>query len=223
MNDMFLLVNGSPRRNGTSGSFARTMKGLLEEKGKHVEIVHVADLFNKKVSASEFKLLIGRSKSIGLIVPLYVDFLPYMDVQLLEKLHDDYLEDLKGKNFFAVCQFGFPDVTLGKPLLESCRFFAKSTAMKWLGGLAYGGGAIIDGRNLEDIGKSGRKIISGLRLACEKIIMEKEIPNQAQKVITVRIPGFMYRPLAVFLNHRSKKKAKENGIKDIYARPYLDE
>lgn len=223
MNDRFLLINGSPRRNGTSASFARTMKSLLEENGRHVEIVNVMDFFSQKKSNNELRSLIDGSGTIGLITPMYVDFLPYPDIRLLEMLHDDFFKGLEGKNFFAICQFGFPDVELGKPLIESCRIFAKSVYMKWLGGLSYGGGAIIDGKNLEDIGKSGRKIISGLRIACERIMIEEEIPFLVQKAITVRIPRILYRPLAVFLNHRTRKNAKEKGVKDLCARPYLDD
>ena len=46
--------------------------------------------------------------------------------------------------------------------------------MQFLGGLGYGGGAIINGALLEDLGKKGEKITSGFKLAVDSIVRGKK-------------------------------------------------
>lgn len=217
-----LLMIGSTRRKGTSYSFASTIKRLAEEKGYEAEIISVMDYFDHKKEMDTLKTLISESEYIGLIMPLYVDYMPYPVIWLLEKLNHDFKNDMKGKGFFAICQYGFPDIALGMPILRSCKSFAEAMSMNWLGGLSYGGGAMIDGRRLEDIGKSGQKIIAGFNLALDEVIKGNQIPERAQAMITIRIPKILYRPMAVFLNHRSRQICAKNGVKDFYAKPYLE-
>ncbi len=49
--------------------------------------------------------------------------------------------------------------------------------MRWLGGLAYGGGAIIDGIPLKELGKKGERILSVFRLAFQNILRDQKIPQ----------------------------------------------
>jgi len=47
---------------------------------------------------------------------------------------------------------GFPDITRIEPLLNCCRLFAEETEMRWLGGLAFGGGPLINGAFIPALG-----------------------------------------------------------------------
>ncbi|WP_105615279.1 NAD(P)H-dependent oxidoreductase [Vallitalea okinawensis] len=217
-----LIFNGSPRKKGTSFSFGRTLKILIEEAGHTAEILHVIDFFDEKISLEGLKYNIEKSDMIALVAPLYVDTLPYPVMWFLEKLAADFQTDLRGKNFFAIGQCGFPDITRNEPLIESCRLFAEETGMKWLGGLSYGGGAILNGKLVENLGKEGRKITAAFKLALEDALQGKQISSKSQELITVKIPRILLRPLAAFLNHQSRKLGKENGIKDLTKKVYLE-
>ncbi|MGE5630729.1 MAG: hypothetical protein ACM3TR_06470 [Caulobacteraceae bacterium] len=217
-----LLLNGSSRKKGTSYSFARTMKTLTENMGNGAEITHVIDYFDGREEFSRLKELIAQSDIVAMIAPLYADTLPYFDIRLLERLADESGGGLKGKGFFAVGQCGFPDITRIEPLLSSCRLFAGETGMEWLGGLAYGGGGIINGKLIEDLGKSGEKITSGFKLALGEVFQGKKIPSEAQELITVRIPRILHRPLAAYLNSNARKLARENGNVDFAKKIYLE-
>jgi hypothetical protein len=218
----FLLLNGSTRKKGTSYSFSRTIKMLAEESGNTAEIIHAIDYFDGKEKLEHLKGLISQSDIIAIIAPLYADTLPYHDIWLLEKLADEFSHELRGKVFFAVGQCGFPDITRIEPLLNSCRLFAEEMEMKWLGGLAYGGGPMINGSHLEELGKRGEKIIQGFRLALKCILKGEEISAEAQELITVRIPKLLYWPLAVYLNNNAKKQARQNGNIDYTKKVYLE-
>jgi len=217
-----LILNGSPRKNKTSFSFARTIKSLSEDLGNSAEVIHIIDYFDGKENFEGLGEIIGESDVIGLVAPLYVDTLPYPNIWFFEKLSNELRKELYGKSFFAIGQCGFPDTSLCEPLLDTCEFFAKTTEMKWLGGLGYGGGAILDGALLEELGKKGRKITLAFKIALGDVFEGREISSQPQKLLKVKIPKILYRPLAAFLNYNAKKTARKYGITDLTKKVYLE-
>jgi len=223
MNDgKILLINGSPRKKGTSHSFSRTIKLLAEERGCMAEIVHAIDWFDGREDISTLKGLIAGSNIVAMVAPLYADTLPYPDIWLFEKLATECKNQLKGKGLFGIGQCGFPDITRIEPLLDCCRFFALETGMNWLGGLAYGGGAMLDGALLEELGKKGEKITAGFRLALDSMLKGEGIPAEAQELLTLRIPKFMYGILVMYLNSNAKKLARQSGNPDFKRKVYLE-
>jgi hypothetical protein len=215
-----IILNGSPRKNKTSYSFACTIKNLAECKGCNVEILHTIDYFSDRESLDKLKEIISKSDIIGFIAPLYVDTLPYHNIWLFEKLYEELENVQQKKDFFAIGQCGFPDITRCKPLIESCRFFAEAVGMNWLGGLSYGGGSIINGALLENLGKKGEKITRGFELAIDNIINGQKISNESQELLTIKIPKVLYRPMAAFLNHDARKKARDLGSVDFEGKVY---
>jgi multimeric flavodoxin WrbA len=217
-----LLINGSPRKKGTSYSFARTIKLLAENCGNEAEIIHAIDYFDGKEKIEHLGGLIAQSDIVAMSAPLYADTLPYQDIWLLEKLAAECTNELKDKAFFAVGQCGFPDITRIEPLIDACRFFAEDTGMKWLGGLAYGGGPMINGSLLEEIGKKGEKITSGFKSALENILKGEKIAVSSQEMITLKVPKVMYWPLVILMNQMIKKQAREAGNPDYAKKVYLE-
>lgn len=217
-----VIFSGSPRKKGTSYSFARTIKIIAEDDGNKAEIVHIIEYFDGTKEFDILKSIISKSDIICLTTPLYVDTLPYPVIWFFEKLSTEMNNELHGKSFFAIGQCGFPDVTLLQPLLGSCRCFAEATEMNWLGGLGYGGGAIIDGALLENLGGKGKKITSAFKLALGNVMQGKTISSKAQDLLTVKIPKIFYRPLAAFLNHKTKKIALKYGVTDLERKIYLE-
>lgn len=217
-----LLMNGSPRKKGTSFSFARTIKMLAENKGCHADMIHIIDYFDGREDINSLKELIEQADIIAVSAPLYADALPYADIWFLERLAALYGKELKGKGFFAVGQCGFPDITRMEPLLESCSYFAQETGMNWLGGLAYGGGGMIDGKPMEELGKRGEKITEGFRLALDNVMKGEKIPAEAQELLIFRIPRLLNGLLAAYLNNKAEKLAKESGNTDFKRKVYLE-
>jgi hypothetical protein len=217
-----VILNGSPRKSGTSYSFARTIKQLAEDTGHTAEIVHIIEYFDGKKSFDSMKSTLAQHDIISVVAPLYVDTLPYPVIWFFEKLSLEMRKELRGKSFFAVGQNGFPDITLMEPLQGSCKCFAEATEMRWLGGLSYCGGAIINGELLENLGSKGRKITSGFKLALEDIFKDRQISSGAQDLLTLKIPKILYRPLAAFLNHKARITARKYGIADLERKVYLE-
>lgn len=217
-----LIFNGSPRKKGTSYSFARTIRTIVQGSGSDAEIKHIIDYFDGKESLDALRRELAECDVIVLTAPLYVDALPYPAIWFMEKLAQEYSGELKGKSFFAVGQCGFPDITRIEPLLDSCRIFAAETGMKWLGGLAYGGGAIINGTFLEDFRGRGKKITAGFELAIHAVLEGGLIPAKAQETITLKLPKIILPLLAAYLNRNSRKQARENGNVDFARKVYIE-
>jgi multimeric flavodoxin WrbA len=217
-----LILNGSSRKKGTSYSFSRTIKMLTEDTGNNAEIIHLIDYFDGKESLEGFKNLLLENDIIALVAPLYADALPYHNIWFFERIINECSNELKGKSFFAVSQCGFPDITRCQPMLDQCKFFADESGMKWLGGLAYGFGSILNGDYIETLGRKGKKIILAFKLALEDVLKGQNISNKPQKMLIVRIPKIFYRPLAMFVNKKIKKNARKLGVKDIEAKVYLE-
>ncbi|MDP4094275.1 MAG: hypothetical protein Q8920_13045 [Bacillota bacterium] len=222
-NKNMVILNGSPRKKGTSYSFSLTIKKLVEERGSKAEIVHIIDYYDGNKDLKDLGSLISACDIVGLVCPYYVDTLPSPVIWLFEKIRSEFAETIKGKGFFAVSQNGFPDISLFKAILGTCRCFSESVGMNWLGGLAYGGGAIINGKLMEDLGKKGAKITSGFKAAVNDILEGKCISHEAQELLTVKVPKIAYRPFAAILNHMSRSTAKKMGAKDIYRKVYLED
>ncbi|HWQ29419.1 MAG TPA: NAD(P)H-dependent oxidoreductase [Negativicutes bacterium] len=80
-----LLINGSPRKKGTSASFARTIKILAESNGSQADIIHIIDYFDGREDIDSLKELIEQADIIAVSAPLYADTLPYADIWFLER------------------------------------------------------------------------------------------------------------------------------------------
>lgn len=216
-----ILLNGSPRKSKTSYSFARTIKQLLEQAGHQAEILHVIDYYDGRQNLHDLQVVLAASDLICLVSPLYFDTAPAPVIWLFEQLAAGMATELKGKNFFAVGQCGFPDNTLLQPLLSSAHFFAQAVGLNWLGGIAYGGGSIIDGAELEHLGKKGRQMTAGFQLIVDAALGGQPLPAKAQQLLTVKIPKFAYPLLAAFLNSRSRKIARSMGVTNLLDPVYL--
>ncbi len=221
MKRQILILNGSPRKNKTSYSFARTLKALAEEMEHEAEIIHIIDYFDGTKSIDELRPLVASCEIIGLTSPLYVDTLPSYVIWFFETISKELKCELRGKSFFAIGQCAFPDITMNEPLIESCRLFANALEMNWLGGLSYGGGVMLNGAALESLGKKGEKMILAFRMALENILEGKRIPSRAQELLTIKIPTILNRPLAMVLNYRARRDAKKKGI-DLERKVYLE-
>jgi multimeric flavodoxin WrbA len=218
-----LIFNGSPRKAGTSFRFAETIRDLAEEAGCRGEIFHVIDCFDGKCDFGDVCDKMTQSDILCLVAPLYADTLPYPVLWFLEKLAGEYGNELRGKGFCAVGQHGFPDIAVCGPLLATCQCFAAATGMQWLGGLAYGSGAMLNGTPLTELGRKGEKITAAFKLALDEIIAGQPIGPQPQAMLKQAgaIPRIFYGLIAAYLNSKARKTARELGVGDFISPTYL--
>lgn len=217
-----LILNGSPRKQKTSYRFSQAIQSEAENHHIETEICHIIDAFHSKDSMRNILCKMEEADYLGLVTPLYVDYLPYPVLWFMEESMERNLCVKPQARFFAVAQCGFPDVQLLDPILGACQIYAKKMDRDWAGGIAYGGGAILDGIPMEELGKRGEGILEAFSIMVDDLVEGREIRDEAQELMTVKIPRLLYRPLAGYLNHRSRQLAKANGVSDLWAKPYKD-
>lgn len=208
-----LLINGSIRPRKTTYQFAKAFEAATES---YCDVIWVHDYKDK---IEELLLLINRHDVIGIFSPLYVDSLPAVVIEVMEKLMP-YKDHLAGKSLFSFGQSGFPDPTRIVPLNLMCRCFAEAMDMNWLGGIAHGGGVIIDGRPIESLGKKGVRLMSGAEKVVSAVSRGHYIPQDAHCHFRSDVPVLLFPLLAWHLNNSAKKEAKKNDV-DLYDRYYL--
>jgi hypothetical protein len=108
----------------------------------------------------------------------------------------------------AISNSGFPKANHNSIALAVCRIFAKQVGFTWAGGLAMGGGGMISGRPLAEVGGAIRNQIKALEIAADAVAKGEPIPEKAVSLMAkLGIPHWMY----IWMGNRSwKKEAKQH-------------
>jgi multimeric flavodoxin WrbA len=214
-----LLLIGSPKASGgTSRVIADHLAQRLEEIHIEVEIRHIGQAID---SGKEGELLeaIERSEAVVLLSPLYIDSLPSGVIRLFEI----FLER-KGKNgggnkpFYAIINSGAPESIQSTVALEICVLFARDTGFTWNGGAALGGGAMLEGKTLEESGGRSKNLRAGLALLAVSVSLGGGLSKHARDLIgRPMVPKFLY---VYYGNKLWRKTAEGNGVADrLYDKP----
>ena len=139
--------------------------------------------------------LVDESDLIILAFPLYVDSLHSQVIKTLELIaeHEKGKCDLGKKRVVAIANSGFPEAKHNDIALAVCRIFAKQVGFTWAGGLAMGGGGMIAGRPLTEIGGMVRNQKKALEIAADSLAKGEAIPQEAAVLMSkLGIPRWMY-------------------------------
>ena len=151
-----LLLIGSAKPAGESSSEAlgAYLLGRLAERGISTETSHVAHALRTEARTSELLLAVDRTDLLILAFPLYVDSLPYLATEALERIAAHRLAQPAPApaSFLAIANCGFPEAQHNATALAICRQFADAAGFTWAGGLALGEGGAISGRPLAAAG-----------------------------------------------------------------------
>ncbi len=214
-----LLLIGSPKSNGgTSMILAEYLSSRLREIHVEVEIKHVHQAIDAGKEDELFEA-IENAEAIILLFPLYVDSLPSGVIRFFE-----LFQERKGKNggkekpFYAISNSGFPESIQSTVALEICVLFARDTGFVWNGGAAVGGGAILEGKPLEESGGRAKNLRAGLALLAVSMSLGGGLSKQARDLIgRPLVPKFLY---VYFGNKSWRKTAEGNGVGDrMYDKP----
>lgn len=218
-----LLLVGSPRtRQSTSNSLGQY---LLDRLGAHTIKGDTVYLHTLGRSAERFNALMENMDRAGLVVlafPLYIDSLPAPVIDILERIaaHRRSRPQARQPLFVAIANCGFPEAYHTRAALAICETFARQAAFAWAGSLGMGGGGMIDGRPLGELGGRGARTRRALELAAEELAKGQAVPGSAQYLLAKpAIPSWLYRLISGF---GWKMQARRYGTKKpLSTRPYL--
>lgn len=218
-----LLLVGSPRtRQSTSNSLGQY---LLDRLGTHAvksETVYLHTLGRSVEKLNALMESVDGSDLVALAFPLYIDSLPAPVIDVLERMaaHRRRRPQARQPLFVAIANCGFPEAYHTRAALAICGTFARQAGFVWAGSLGVGGGGMIDGRPLGELGGRGARTRKALELAAAELAKGQAVPGSAQHLLTKRaIPNWLYRLLGGF---SWKMNARRYGTrKSLKTRPYL--
>lgn len=219
------LLIGSPRGpNSTSNSIGTYLVEKLEQKGVPYEKVYICQYLSSEVKKAALLRLVNESDLIIFAFPLYVDSLPSQVIETLELIaeHEKGKHDLDKKSFVAISNSGFPEAKQNSTALTVCRLFAKQVGFNWAGGIAIGGGEMIAGQPLSELGGRVRSKTKALEIAVDALVQGDPIPEKvAASMSKLGVPRWLYLLIA---NRRWKRKAKKNiAVKKMYDQPFKED
>ena len=216
-----LLLVGSPRgRASVSGALAAHLAALLTERGLSVATESIHKRLREDRALRSLSAAVRDADVVALATPLYVDSLPAPVTEALEILARQAVAGASRRpRFMAMVNCGFPEAVHTDTALAICRLFGEQASLDWIGGLAIGGGGMLAGKPLAELGGRARPVTRALALTADAIAQGRVIPHEAQRLArTLAIPAWLYR---FFADWGFRQDAKKHGARArMGERPY---
>lgn len=191
-----LLLVGSPRGSkSTSESLGTYLLNRLGEQGVETETVRLYSALKSGEGQEEMFSAIERADLLILACPLYVDGPPSAAVKAMELIarHRKASPEPKTQRLLAISNCGFPEANHNDTALAIYRCFAQEAGLEWAGGLALGGGPVVQGRALQKAGRMARNVTKSLDLAATALVEGQSVPQEVVDVMAKPlIPAWMY-------------------------------
>jgi hypothetical protein len=200
---VLLLVGSAKRPRSNSEALGSYLCRRLEAEGYRCETLLLGRAERSAGGRAELLAATDRAGLVILAFPLYVDSLPYLVIQAMERIaaHRRGREggQPQGGNgraaqrFCALANCGFPEAQHNDVALAICRRFAAEAGFGWAGGLALGGGEALGGQSPAERGGMARGVVQALDLAATALARGEEVPPQAvQAMARPLIPARLY-------------------------------
>lgn len=224
-NEHALLLVGSAKPAGSSTSEVLgdylldrlSLEGITGDKILLHRALRTATRMDQMLDA------VGASDLLILAFPLYVDCLPHLVTQALERIaaHRARAATVHPVRFLAIANCGFPEASHNETALAICRTFAQQTNMAWAGGLALGGGGAIGGGPLAEAGGRAGTVITALDHVAAALARGEPAPAEAIELMArPLIPPRLYTTLATIGWHT---QSWQNGVhRHLGDRPFMD-
>ena len=217
-----LLLVGSPRtRKSTSYSLGGYLFERLSAQSVHTETVYLHTVLRSPERMKALLDAVDGADLVTLAFPLYIDSLPAPVIEALDRIaaHRRGREQTHRQLFTAIANSGFPEAHHNATALAICETFARQAEFEWAGSLALGGGEMVNGRPLTEMGGRAIPLRKALDIAAEALTRGQAIPKAAQEILAKPgIPRWLYRLIG---NYGWKPRAKRYGAeKSLKRQPY---
>jgi NAD(P)H-dependent FMN reductase len=215
-----LLLVGSPRGSASvSAAIASHLGGLLAERGLVVSTAWIHKSLREDPELRELAGALDAADVVVLATPLYVDSLPAPVTEALEVLARREPGGSSRQRFLAIVNSGFPEAVHTDTALAICRLWASEAGLDWIGGLGIGGGGMLAGKPLAELGGRARAVTRALALSANAIARGMIVPEEALRLArTLTVPAWLYR---LFADWGFRQEAKKHGTRArLGERPY---
>ncbi len=214
-----IIINLSPRTNGTCVMLSNYFKERLEAHKREDRVV-TANLYQHLKDMQKLLEDIKASETIVLIGPCYIDTYPADTIYLLEQMSATE-GVLHGQKLYGFIQGGMPYVHTHESGLKLLDNFADENAVTWMGGFVMGGGAVLNGRSI-DQAIGAKKLVPAIDTFVEHIAKGESSPDELYKNAALKVPFLLAWIMSHVLSNMIKKQYREKGINYKAPSPYLD-
>lgn len=211
----FLLINASPREKGTTALLALTMREYLLKKGHTVSLMH---LYKHLEKTDALVQAFQKADTLVVLGPCYINTYPADTYALLE-LIANHPEIHHGQRVYGVIQGGMPHTHTHSSGLSALHCFAKTCGLAHGGGFVMGMGAMLNGQSLDKL-LNAKKVKRQLNVFFDHVEKGEDSPDAVYKQAELRMPGFVWRLMARWINGVLDKELKAHGIGKNHPSPY---
>ncbi|MDF2870513.1 MAG: hypothetical protein K0R05_2088 [Anaerocolumna sp.] len=213
-----LLINLSPRTQGTSFMLLQKCADCLTAGGHLTKLIHLYPSLKDK---TQLLKAVNAADTLILGGPCYVNTYPAETLTLLEELsaHKDILH---GQSLYGIIQGGMPYAHTHESGLALLEIFGLKCNVNYKGGFVMGLGAMLNGQPLEKL-LNGKTVIRQFEIFSEHISRDENTPKEDYFKAQFHMPVFIFRIMALGMNRRIKKDLQKRGIDFNQKSPYLVE
>lgn len=214
----YLLINASPRAEGTSAMLLRRVMARLTQAG------HSAALMNLYPNLKRMDALVAAFAEADALVlsgPCYIDTYPADTYALLESIAQNHAA-CHGQLVYGIIQGGMPYAHTHESGLNALRLFAKACGLRYGGGYVMGMGPLLNGQPLEKT-LNAKAAVKQFDQFCVHVAHGEDSPAEVYQRALLRLPSFVWRLLARWMNARIDREAKACGIGPNWVSPYAAE
>jgi hypothetical protein len=208
-----LIINASPRREGTSFMLCKRCQDYIggDICQLYADLNSVEWLFPK----------IKEAKTIIISGPCYIDTYPAHVVYLLEEI-SKHPEICHGQKVYGIINGGMPYVHTHEAGLRMLKLFCKDCNMQYQGGFVIGFGPILNGKPLEKH-IFAKKLVPAYQQFLEHMKKSEESPKELYDKLEKKFPALLLRVLSYSMNKKINKNLKKHGFHYIQPSPYWEQ
>lgn len=210
-----VIINLSPRRNGTSAMLASMCKEALMNNKQQPIIV---DLY---IHLNNIDKILNKIKEADAIIfcgPCYINQFPADTIYLLESIMKNP-NALHGQSVYGIIQGGMPYVHTHVSGLRTLELFCEESNLNYKGGFVMGLGAYLNGKSIDNL-PNGKKMKKCFDVFLNHIANGERSPDCVYERAQLKLPGVIYQFLARRMNKSINKDLMERGIDYTSPSPY---
>lgn len=210
-----VIINLSPRKNGTSKMLAKMCQEHLILKGKTADVI---DLYSHLNDIDKVLKRIDKADTIIMSGPCYIDHFPADTIYLLEQINE-HPEILHKQSMYGVIQGGMPYVHTHESGVKTLELFCEDCNITYKGSFVMGLGAMLNGQSLDKL-INGKKVKKHYMIFLNNIVNDEFSPKALYKKAQIKVPSFIYKFLSKDMNTKINKELAEKGIDYLQPSPY---
>lgn len=151
---MLLIGSAKPHGTSTSEALGTQLMASLATRGVEGEVRFVSRVTHSDTTLARFVAELRTHELLVIASPIYIDALPALVTMTLEAIAADRAGtgEPPPLTVALILNCGFPEARHTSVARTITSLFARKARARWAGALQLGGGGVINGRRLEQIG-----------------------------------------------------------------------